>query len=125
MSRTFRDSMTSDLDAFYSVNEFAQSFTLSRGVRETESIAAITAIRTYERVDSAGNVVQVESVDFDMPSQSYEIDGEQVDPAPGDRFGDGVNVWEAMAIGRRKCFEAIDGDALTIRVHAKKVVSNG
>ena len=60
--------------------------------------------------------------DFDLPASSYLIDGVQRDPSPGDRFGDGSSIWEVMPIGRRKCFEALDGDARVIRVHTRKVI---
>ena len=123
MTRTFRDSLESDLEAFYSASEFGREFTLSRGTVATADVVAVTATRIYERIDSGGIGTEIESVDFDLPASSYLIDGVQVDPAPGDRFGDGENAWEAMAIGRRKCFEPLDGDALAIRVHTRKVVS--
>lgn len=122
MSRTFRDSLESDLGAFYNANEFAVEFTLSRGITETTGVAAVTATRTYERVDGNGGVVEVESVDFDLPASSFVVDGVAVDPSPGDRFGDGTDVWEVMPLGRRKCFEPMDGDGLVIRVHTRKVV---
>ena len=123
MSRTFRDSLESDLGTFFNANEFAIEFTLSRGIAETTGVAAIVATRTYERVDGNGGVVEVESFDFDLPASAYLIDGVAVDPQSGDRFGDGTDVWESMPIGRRKCFEPSDGDALVIRVHTRKVVS--
>jgi len=123
MSRTFRDSLESDLATFFSSDEFAREFTLSRGVAETSGVAAVTATRVYERVDSRGNLTAIEAVDFDLPASSYLIDGEQVAPAAGDRFGDGSSVWEVFPVLRRQCFEALDGDGLVIRVHTQRVVN--
>lgn len=123
MSRTFRDSLESDLATFFSSDEFAREFTLSRGVTETSGVAAVTATRVYERVDSRGNLTATEAVDFDLPASSYLIDGAQVTPASGDRFGDGLSVWEVFPVLRRQCFEALDGDGLVIRVHTQRVVN--
>ena len=123
MSRTFADSLQFDVEnTFFNVNEFARSYSLSRGVKTTAGVAAITAVRVYERIDETGIVTEVESIDFDLPAASYEINSVQYDPAPGDRFGDGSDVWEVMPIGRRKCFEAVDGDARIIRVHTRRVI---
>jgi hypothetical protein len=123
MSRTFRDSIESDLGAFFNAIEFAVEFTLSRGLAETAGVAAITGPRIYERVDGNGGVVEVDSVDFDLAASAYLIDGVAVDPQAGDRFGNGTDVWEVMPLGRRKCFEPADGDAMVLRVHTRKVVS--
>lgn len=123
MSRTFADSLQTDIeDVFYNVNEFASSYTLSRGVVETSAVAAITAVRVYERIDDQGFTTEVESVDFDLPASSYEIDAVAVEPKPGDRFGNGSDVFEVVPIGRRKCFEALDGEARVLRVHTRKVI---
>lgn len=123
MSRTFSDSLQFDVEnVFYNVNEFARSYSLSRGVKTTTGVAAITSVRVYERIDESGVVTDVESVDFDMPATAYEIDGVARDPVQGDRFGDGSSVWEVVPIGRRKCFEPLDGDARTIRVHTRRVI---
>jgi len=123
MSRTFSDSLQFDVEnTFFNVNEFAQSYSLSRGVKTTTGVAAITSVRVYERIDESGVVTDVESVDFDMPATAYEIDGVARDPVQGDRFGDGSSVWEVVPIGRRKCFEPLDGDARTIRVHTRRVI---
>lgn len=124
MSRTFQDSLDCDAEEiFFSVNEFAREYTLSRGLNQTSGVAAITATRAYERIDSAGGVTEVQSVDFDLPASLYVIGGEQVDPLPGDRFGDGSDVWEVFPIGRRQCFEPTDGDGRVIRVHTRRVVN--
>lgn len=123
MSRTFADSLDYDAEnVFFSVNEFARAYSLSRGVKTTSDVAAITSVRVYERVDESGIVTELEATDFDLPASAYLIDGVQRDPSPGDRFGDGSSIWEVMPIGRRKCFEALDGDARVIRVHARKVI---
>lgn len=123
MSRTFADSLQFDLEnTFFNVNEFAKSYSLSRGVKTTTGVAAIATVRVYERVDESGVVTEVESTDFELPATAYLIDSVQYDPAPGDRFGDGTHVWEVMPIGRRKCFEAVDGDARVLRVHARRVI---
>ncbi len=123
MSRTFADSLDYDAEnIFFNVNEFARAYFLSRGVKTTSSVAAVTSVRIYERVDETGVVTEVEATDFDLPATAYLIDAVQRDPSPGDRFGDGSNVWEVMPIGRRKCFEPLDGDARVIRVHTRKVI---
>lgn len=123
MSRTFRDSLEADLAAFFFAGEFASEYTLSRGTSETTPVAAMTATRVYERVDSRGGVTEVESVDFDLPATSYVIGGVQVNPSAGDRFGDGTNVYEVFPANRRQCFEPTDGDGLVIRVHTQRVIS--
>ncbi len=123
MSRTFADSLQTDIvDVFYNVNEFASGYTLSRGVVETSDVAAITAVRVYERLDDQGLVTEVESVDFDVPASAYVLDSQVVEPKQGDRFGNGSDVFEVVPIGRRKCFEALDGEARVLRVHTRKVI---
>lgn len=115
--------MEADLAAFFYASEFAAEYTLSRGTSETSAVAAITATRVYERLDGRGGVTEVESVDFDLPATSYVIDGVQVDPVAGDRFGDGTNVYEVFPANRRQCFEPTDGEGLVIRVHTQRVIS--
>ena len=124
MPRTFQDGLDYDAEnVFFSVDEFAREYTLSRGLNESSGVAAITALRLYERIDNAGGVTEVQSVDFDLPASLYLIDGNQVEPLPGDRFGDGTQVWEVFPIGRRQCFEPTDGDGRVIRVHTRRVVN--
>ena len=83
MSRTFADSLDYDAEnVFFSVNEFARAYSLSRGVKTTPDVAAITSVRVYERVDESGIVTELEATDFDLPASSYLIDGVQdLDPA--------------------------------------------
>lgn len=123
MSRTFADSLQHELEnVFFSTDEFASSYTLSRGVNETTGVAAITAVRVYERIDDQGFASEIQSVDFDVVATAYEIDGEVTEPANGDRFGNGTDVWEVVPIGRRMCFEALDGEARVLRVHTRRVI---
>jgi len=121
MSRTLHDSLAADLAAFFSVNEFAREYTLSRGGYETSGVAAVTVNRQYQRPDGAGGFTTIDAVDFDLPASSYVIQGVETLPAQGDRFARDGRVWEAMNVNGRRCYEP-DEDDLILRVHCKLVI---
>lgn len=120
MSRTFADSLDSDLDAFFSANEFGGSFSLTRGAATTTGVAAIVATRTYDVIDADGIPQAFEAIDIDMPKASYAIGGSVVDPRSGDRLTSGGKAYEVLPIPGRNCFD-VGVDCRTITVHTKRV----
>lgn len=120
MSRTFADSLATDLDAFFSANEFGVSFSLTRGAATTTGVAAIVATRTYDVTDANGIPQAFEAIDIDMPKASYVVSGTVVDPRSGDMLAAGGQTYQVLPIPGRNCFD-VGADGRIITVHTKRV----
>lgn len=119
MSRKFSDSLDQDLeDTFFSTDEFAELVTITRGANSTSDIAAIAKDRAYKTVE---HQAAIESKDFDFQRSRYQILLAEVTPKPGDRISvANGDVFEAMILGGKRCFELLD-DGRVLRVHTNKV----
>ena len=118
--RTFADSLAADLDVFFNPHEFGESLALQRGSKATTGLAPIVTTRRYDVTDESGAVTSYESIDLDLPTTSYAIEGVAVDPRPGDLLTSATATYEVLPIPRLGCFEpSADGRVLTI--HAKRV----
>ena len=123
MSRTFSDSLESDVESiFLNVDEFARPYTLSRGQSKTAGVPAIVANRQYDATDNAGGAIAFAAIDLDIAASAYEIGGVAVDPRPGDRLQDAGNseMYEVLPIAGGRCFEPSE-DGLLLSVHCKRV----
>lgn len=123
MSRTFADSLTSDIEnTFLNASEFAQSVTLTRSGIDTTGVPAMVAKRMYEVIDEGGLATAMLSVDFDVLATRYAFSGSQQDPRPGDvvTLADGSRH-DVLPIPGRPCFEPVGETGELIRVHTKRV----
>lgn len=123
MSRTFSDCLESDCEAvFFNVDEFARTFTLSRGNTATTGVAAIVASREYETPTREAVLTDIRSLDFDVMASAYLISAVAVAPQSGDRFTDAStgDVYEVLPLNGRQCYEPMS-DGLVLRVHVKQV----
>lgn len=122
MSRTFADSIATDLDAMFSVDEFARTYTLRRGQKTTTGLAAIVVSRAYDTPTREGMLTNVRSIDLDIVASAYELGGVATDPQRGDMLTDedSEDVFEVFPLPGRQCWEPAD-DGLVIRVHVKQV----
>jgi len=90
-------------------DEFAESFgeqvTLQRG-RFTATAVAQPWDHEYESAGPQGLLTTIAGRDWMIHYTEYLVDGEAVEPRPGDQLTDAAGrVWEVLPIGGRPAFE--------------------
>lgn len=124
MSRTFNDSLATDLETvFLNTNEFAETVTIKRGAISTTGVAVLVAARMYEVIGDNGVPTSIAMTDFDLAASSYAVNATQVDPKKGDRIvtADGT-IYEVRAAGDTSpWFEPVGSGNDMIRVHTQRV----
>lgn len=96
-----------------------------RGNLTPAVLTAIPSRRPYEVVHMDGTVSQAQARDYILASAILVIEGQQVEPAPGDKIDETINgdltTFEVMAVGAEKCFDYSDAAKTMIRIHTKQV----
>jgi hypothetical protein len=95
---------------------------------DSVEVPATVGKTVFEVDDGYGAIERFESRDFLIAAAELALDGEQVQPQPGDRInetagvlGEKTLVYEVMAPGREPCWRWSDPFRRTLRIHTKQI----
>jgi hypothetical protein len=93
-------------------------------VSASATVPATIGRSTFQLDDGTGVITQVESRDYIVAVEDLVLDGEAIEPAPGDQIiegdlDDGVK-YEVMAIGGEGCWRWANHLRTAYRIHTKQ-----
>ena len=105
-------------------SHLSQLVTYQRGEQSVQ-LAATLGSTGYETSDDFGATVQARTTDFIVSADALVLDGQQVNPQPGDRIsvtaGPKVLVFEVLALPGGEHYRPADPNGRMLRIHAKQI----
>jgi hypothetical protein len=76
----------------------------------------------FDVTDASGALLRVQMQDFIIATEDLALDGEPVEPRPGDRITKGITIFEVSSPGPGvDCWQWAENERIRRRIHAKQV----